>query len=69
MLEKSEFRQRLYGAALGAGLLYQIATNAAATAAAATGTSALARLASTAVNRAMYLGVGWLIWEARKAYP
>jgi len=68
MLEKSEFRQRLYGAALGAGLLYQIATNAAATAAAATGTSALARLASTAVNRAMYLGVGWLLWEARKAY-
>jgi len=68
MLEKSEFRQRLYGAALGAGLLYQIATTSAAAAAAATGTSALARLASSTVNRAMYLGVGWLLWEARKAY-
>jgi len=68
MLEKSEFRQRLYGAALGAGLLYQIATTAAAAAAAATGTSALSRFVSTNVNRALYLGVGWLLYEARCAY-
>ena len=68
MLEKSEFRQRLYGAALGAGLLYQIATTAAAAAAAATGTSALSRFVSTNVNRALYLGVGWLLYESRCAY-
>jgi len=69
MLEKSELRQRLYGAALGAGVLYQIATSAAAAAAAAApGASWPARLASKAVNRGLYLAVAWLLWEARKAY-
>ena len=66
LLEKSELRQRLYGAALGAGVLYQIATSAAAAAAAAApGASWPARLASKAVNRGLYLAVAWLLWEVR----
>ena len=31
-------------------------------------TVSAARLAATCVNRLLYLGVGWLLWEARSAY-